>query len=221
LSASLEFQNKKKALPLGEEFVRGVGVHQLYNKIYTERRGWHYFLAKCFCIFDVAIWTCAPKALTEAMVQNIFKKEELSKIKFVMHQSFCTDSGVLRPDGKSNVMLKDLTMVWHRFYNGLYDATNTIVIDDSPTQTFLNPTFMALYPKIFKYADFMDTFLGDILWPFLEKLSQAVDVRLFLEINTPKWSSKNYDLDQIYHDGIHTILQTKFAVSSALHTYDP
>ena len=99
------------ALPNDNIFVRGNGIHQLFNRIYTERRGMYNFLAKCFCVFDVAIWTCVHEPLAHAMVKNLFLESALSKIKFVMDRSFCTDSGVLKPDGKCNVMFKDLAMV--------------------------------------------------------------------------------------------------------------
>ena len=62
----------------------------------------------------------------------------------------------------------------------------------------------------------MDTFLLDILWPLLQKLSSAKDVRRFLEINMPKWSSKNYELDRKNHAHTYKILEAKFIVLNVL-----
>ena len=164
------------------------GIHFITHYIYYERLGLHRFLSHCFEKFDIAIWTCAGKTRTNHMVDTIFTEDERRQFKFIWDQSYTTDSRVERDDVKCNVMLKDLTQVWdHKIYHGIYDDTNTILVDDSPIKTFVNPTCTALYPSTFQFGDSKDTFLLDILWPLLDKLSYAIDVRQFLNINMPKW----------------------------------
>ena len=190
------------------------GVHQIQNAIYFERLGLHQFLARCFERFDVAIWTCAGKARTNAMVETIFTEEERNKFKFVWDNSFTTDSRVLKSDGSCNVMLKNLRMVWEaQRYAGFYDDSNTILIDDSPVKTFINPDFTSLFPTPFKFGDCEDTFLPHILWPLLLKLSLALDVRRFLQINTPKWSLKNCKYDERINSEVYATMKTKFSVT--------
>ena len=187
------------------------GIHFIGYHIYYERLRLHQFLSLCFAKFDVAIWTCAGKARTNAMVDTIFTEEERRQFKFIWNQSMTTDSGVERDDVKCNVFLKDLRQVWkHRIYNGVYDDTNTILIDDSPIKAFVNPTFTGLFPTTFQFGDSKDTFLLDILWPLLDKLSCAIDVQRFLRINTPKWSSKNERIQLRHQSEAYEMLQIKY-----------
>ena len=182
---------------LSQEEHKAAGVHCIHSMIYFERLRLHQFLSDCFDKFDVAIWTCAGKRRTDAMVEAIFSEDERAKFKFIWDQSQIIDSGILRSDGNCNVMFKSLKRIWeHKEYVGLYDDSNTVLIDDSPLKSFLNPDFTSLHPSSFKFGDCKDTFLPDILWPLLEKLSLAQDVRRFLKLNMPKWSLKTCQLDQ-------------------------
>ena len=154
------------------------GIHYIANKVYFARMRLHQFLAHCFERFDVAIWTCVGTPRTDAMVKGIFTEEEQKKFKFIWDSSRTMDSKVRRRDGHFNVMFKDLTTVWNTpEFVGLYDDSNTVLIDDSPLKTFLNPDFTSLYPTPLKFGDCKDTFLPDILWPLLQKLSLARDVK--------------------------------------------
>jgi hypothetical protein len=196
------------------------GIHYFDNNIYFERVGLHHFLRRCFERFDVAIWTCAAKRRTDAMVEKIFSRDEQYMFKFIWDQSYTRDSTVLRPDGNCNVMLKDLSMVWDTKYNGEYDDSNTVIIDDSPMKTFVNPTFTSLHPTSFKFGDCENTFLLYVLWPLLEKLSCATDVRRFLQINTPKWSTANAELDRASWPQIYESLKRKCnPINPSLHCY--
>src|SRR5450759_5010904 len=151
------------------------GVHQIQDIIYFERLGLHQFLARCFGRFDVAIWTCAVKARTNAMVQTIFTKEERNKFKFVWDNSFTTDSRVLKSDGSCNVMLKNLRMVWEaQRYAGLYDDSNTILIDDSLVKTFINPDFTSFF-QLLSNLEIVKTLSSHISYGRCYSLSLALD----------------------------------------------
>ena len=187
----------------------GHGVHYIQGALYTERPGLHQFLARCFNLFDVAIWTCAQKRRVDAMVETIFTKDEQHQFKFVWDQSKTCDSFVRRPDGASNVMFKFLGDVWNR-YMGEYDDTNTILIEDLPTKAFMNPSKTALHPPTFKFGDCNDTFLLDILWPFLKRLSVARYVRRFFDLNMPKWSAQNLEFDKKHNPEVYENLRFKY-----------
>jgi hypothetical protein len=140
-------------------------------------------------------------------VHTIFTQDELQNFKFIWDGSHCSDSTVPRDDINCNVLLKDLGLVWEHKFLGVYDDSNTILIDVSPMKTFKNPEYTSLFPPIFKFGDCRDTFLIHILWPLLHKLSFAVDVRRFLWINTPKWSLKNSELDRKNHADVYVALK--------------
>jgi hypothetical protein len=189
------------------------GVHYIHGNVYFERLQLQKFLSLCFEKFDVAIWTCAAKRRTDAMVETIFTEEERNKFKFIWDQSYTSNTQVLRPDGRCDVMLKDLQKVWVHKFPDVYDDSNTILIDDSPLKTFVNPDFTTLYPTPFKFGDCEDVFLLQILWPLLEKLSCAIDVRRFLQINMPKWSSKNLKADMETNAETYAMMRNKFTVT--------
>jgi len=185
------------------------GVYYIQGSIYFERLKLHEFLARCFQVFDVAIWTCAQKRRMDAMKETIFTEDEQYQFKFVWDQSMTMNSWVRRPDGACNVMMKNLGDVWSR-YMGEYDDTNTILIEDSPTKAFMNPSRTALHPPTFEFGDCTDRFLLDILWPFLERLSVARDMRRFLAINMPKWSAKNLEFDKKHNVEIYENLRLRY-----------
>ena len=154
------------------------------------------------------------------MVKTIFTDEEQQKFKFIWDNSFTRDSQVLRPDGKCNIMFKDLTLIWDVKYNGMYDNSNTLIIDDSPLKTFVNTPFTVLHPTPFKFGDCHDSCLLDILWPVLHKLCYAVDVRKFLQLNTPKWSLANAELDIVQYPVYYEKLKKYCKVATAtIHGY--
>ena len=138
-----------------ERIVSKDGIHFITHHIYYERLKLHQFLALCFQKFDVAIWTCAGKVRTDAMVDTIFTEEERRECGFIWNQNNTLDSGVQKDDVKCNVFLKDLRRIWrHQIYNGVYNDTNTILIDDSPMKAWVNPTFTALFPTTFQFWGF-------------------------------------------------------------------
>jgi hypothetical protein len=107
------------------------------------------------------------------------------------------DSGIQRPDvtdGRTNILFKDLRAVWRNF-GGQYDTTNTILVDDSSTNFFFNLDHTTLYANPFSIATKnTDTFLLQVLWPYLSRVAQARDAYQFLKVNTPKWSNYNLKL---------------------------
>jgi hypothetical protein len=147
------------------------------------------------------------------ILEMIFSEEELKKFKFVWGQYHLASTKVLRPDGNGLLMVKDLRVVWDVLYSGVYNHTNTVLIDHFPMVTFINPTWTCLYPTKFKFGDCTDYFLLDIFWPLLQKLSCAIDVRRFLSINTPKWSLKNYFLDQRKYAQTYALLNREYHVT--------
>lgn len=187
-SASFHTEGDKPGVFYGKSY--GVGY------MYVERPGLRRFLEECFKLFDVGIWTCAQKPRTKHMMELIFDEDERNQFKFVYTQEDATDSGVQRPDitnGRANIFFKDLRTVWNHFVP-LYDGTNTILVDDSPFKTFVNADYNGLFANPFHHDKAsIDTFLLEILWPYLSKVYHAYDARQYMETNNPKWSQANFD----------------------------
>ena len=162
--------------------------------MYTERPGLHEFLEKAFAHFDVGIWTCAAKPRAMDMMNLIFDEKTRSRFKFVYTQEFTVDSKIPRPDvkdQKANILFKDLQKVWDNF-GDLYDATNTILLDDSPEKSWLNPCHSGLTVDAFEAANQnTDVFLLEVLWPYLSRVLQACDSHQFMVENEPKWHILN------------------------------
>ena len=189
----------------------GQGVHYIDGNIFCERMRLKKFLSLCFEKFDVAIWTCAGKTQTEALVQTIFTEEERSQFKFIWHERYTTNSGILRPDGKRNWTLKNLGTIWDDTHRGVYDDTNTLLIDDSPFKAYPQSEDSHCFIHLpLNFGDFQDTFLIDILWPLLDRLSRAIDVKLFLLVNQPKWSTMNEINDMVINIQVYDQLGKKF-----------
>lgn len=146
------------------------------------------------------------------MMQLIFSDEERSQFKFVFTQEDTFDTGIQRADvtdGNANILLKELQTVWNRF-PGKYDPSNTVLIDDSPLKAFSNPDVNGLFPSPFVHTASDDTFLPEILWPFLRRLSKVFSVQHFLSIHNPKWSVLNLMTNREHHGAIYALLREKW-----------
>ncbi|CAA3014696.1 Hypothetical predicted protein [Olea europaea subsp. europaea] len=92
-----------------------------------------------------------------------------NKLAFVWGQEECIDSGFhcLRKVEKP-LYLKDLNRLWEKKFldlpwrRGQYSSSNTLLIDDEPHTSLLNPPNTAIFPRPYKRHDSKDTFLGQI-----------------------------------------------------------
>jgi hypothetical protein len=131
-------------------------------------------------------------------METIFTEDERRQFKFVFTQEKTYNTGIQRPDitdGKANILLKNCRAIYEDF-DGVYQDTNTVLIDDSPIKAMANPQFTSLFPSSFHHVNVQDNFLMKILLPFLKGLATAFDVRCYLELNTPMWSLENEARDK-------------------------
>ena len=161
--------------------------------IHYKRSGLHEFLERLFASFDVAIWTCAKRDKALKIFRAIFTEGEQAQFKYLILQDSCLDVGINNPhknNGKAPILLKNM-MDFIRNKSLPYDSRHILLIDDSPYKTFVNYPKTSLFAPSFSYLNegFVDDFLLALLWPVLEKLKTARDVRLFLKYNEPRWSS--------------------------------
>ena len=106
----------------------------------------------------------------------------------IMDQKHCSHTGLTHPDkpGKP-LMLKSLSLVWdHPAVRAAaavagvrFDATNTVLLDDSPYKTARNPAHTAMHPLEWKRTDEHDMGLAarGAVRSALERFAAAVDGR--------------------------------------------
>lgn len=167
--------------------------------MYFVRPGMHRFLELLFGVFDVGLWTCAKKRKATDTMNAIFTQEERSKFKFLYNQSHAKYTGIMNPyktSGESPVYVKPLSLLYGS-PNTPFNESNTLLIDDSPYKAILNPPNTSLFAPTFSIENVKDDdFLLCLLWPVLEKLQYARDVRIFLSHNEPWWSRNLALLDR-------------------------
>ncbi|KAL0086394.1 HAD-like domain-containing protein, partial [Phycomyces blakesleeanus] len=93
------------------------------------------FVDYVFENFQVMVWSSAQPVNVDRMCR-MFEDHRPELVKVWDRTYFG-----LTPNqyNKKIVTIKDLKRVWSAFDNGEYDATNTILLDDSPEKTVLQP----------------------------------------------------------------------------------
>ena len=137
------------------------------------------FLEFCFENFYVGVWSSMMEGNVRRSLDYICKQIQ-HKFLFVMHQGDCTNTGLRNPGKKASpLFLKELAKVWCRFPQGLFNETNTLLIDDTPYKALWNPPYTAIFPEAYQYNE-ADDFLKTTLPEYLTQLRDAVDVREFV-----------------------------------------
>ncbi|CAL1373082.1 unnamed protein product [Linum trigynum] len=139
------------------------------------------FLKFCFERFDVAFWTAAKRWYTDNALDCVMNGLKKSDIMFAWNQDRCNDSGfkTLNKTDKP-LFLKELKTVLDNLFmvrNASYLALNTVMIEDEPYKTLLNPPNTAVFTTEYKFENMSDNVLapGGELWMFLDGLARAGD----------------------------------------------
>ncbi|KAK4419317.1 hypothetical protein Salat_2344600 [Sesamum alatum] len=165
--------------------VRGLRPDVVYGKFLVFKRPFcTEFLKFCFERFEVGLWSSAREHNIGAVLHNIAGGTE-SKFLFVLGQDECAESGFgcLRKEQKP-LFLKNLKDLWEKkYYKEKYSASNTLLIDDEPHTSLLNPPNTAIFPSPYKKHDSNDTFLGPNgeLRKFLDGIADAKDVPSYVK----------------------------------------
>ncbi|CAA3014694.1 Hypothetical predicted protein [Olea europaea subsp. europaea] len=149
------------------------------------------FMQFCLERFEVGIWSSATERNIDALLISITGSPRMkNKLAFVWGQEECIDSGFhcLRKVEKP-LYLKDLNRLWEKKFldlpwrRGQYSSSNTLLIDDEPHTSLLNPPNTAIFPRPYKRHDSKDTFLGTNGWlrRFLQGVADADDVPSYVE----------------------------------------
>ena len=110
------------------------GAEQLGNFRVWKRQGLTEFLDQVFQVADVAVWSSVNKWNAELLSKHAFQGHH-EKLVFLFDQSRCVPVPTDNPH--KPIFLKNLSVVWEEFPQ--YNASNTLIIDDSNAKMVNNP----------------------------------------------------------------------------------
>lgn len=163
-----------------------IGRKAVYKRPYCDE-----FLKFCFERFNVGVWTSRTRRNIERVLDFLMKDTQ-KQLVFCWDQSHCTETGFNTLDNSDKpLLLKELKKLWDKqdpdlsWDRGVYDASNTILLDDSPYKALRNPPYTAIFPHSYSYRDTKDTGLGPEgdLRSYLERLAASDNVQKFIEQN--------------------------------------
>nr|GEX04853.1 putative FCP1-like domain, HAD-like domain protein [Tanacetum cinerariifolium] len=163
-----------------------IGLKAVYKRPYCDE-----FLKFCFERFSVGVWTSRTRRNIERVLDFLMKDTQ-KQLLFCWDQSHCTETGFNTLDNSDKpLLLKELKKLWDKqdpdlsWDRGVYDESNTLLLDDSPYKALRNPPYTAIFPHSYSYRDTKDTGLGPEgdLRSYLERLAASDNVQKFIEQN--------------------------------------
>ncbi|KAL3699509.1 hypothetical protein R1sor_017531 [Riccia sorocarpa] len=143
------------------------------------RNGVQEFITRCLELFDIALWTCNDRNLSDDYTHYLFTGEQCCKFLFRWDQGKALDTKErwTRNNREIRLVLKPLKTVWERFPD--FSARNTLLVDVHPYRASANPEDTGIFPKPYTGSP-SDKYLTTVLLPYLEGLSQAFDIREYV-----------------------------------------
>ncbi|XP_076918462.1 uncharacterized protein LOC143578886 [Bidens hawaiensis] len=170
------------------------------------------FLKFCFERFRVGVWTSRTRR-NITRVLDFLMKDTQHQLLFCWDQSHCTETGYNTIENTNKpLLLKELKKLWEKqdpnlpWDRGVYDASNTLLLDDSPYKALRNPPHTAIFPYTYSYLDAHDNGLGPDgdLRNYLERLAASDNVQKFVEQNP--FGQPPITRDNISWDFYHKII---------------
>ncbi|KAF5742734.1 C-terminal domain small phosphatase isoform X2 [Tripterygium wilfordii] len=112
------------------------------------------------------------------IVSHSSKKNYIKIVGQKMDQTHCTNTGLKTLENEDKpLFLKERKEMWNAFEE--YNATNTLLVDDSPYKALKNPAHTVIFPKSYNHMDVNDFSLGDNgdLRMYLKDLVNASNVQ--------------------------------------------
>ncbi|KAK9051442.1 hypothetical protein SSX86_028069 [Deinandra increscens subsp. villosa] len=173
-----------------------IGSKAVFKRPYCDE-----FLKFCFERFSVGIWTSRTRRNIKGVLDFLMRDTQ-HQLLFCWDQSHCTGTGynTIENTGKP-LVLKELKKLWEKqdrnlpWDRGVYDESNTLLLDDSPYKALRNPPYTAIFPYSYSYSNAHDNGLGPNgdLRNYLERLAASDNVQKFIEQNP-------FGQQQITHD---------------------
>ncbi|KAH6791231.1 Haloacid dehalogenase-like hydrolase superfamily protein [Perilla frutescens var. frutescens] len=147
------------------------------------------FLKFCFQNFVVGVWSSRSKRIIERVVDYLLGDQK-DKLLFCWDMSHSTQTGFNTLENiHKPLVFKELRKIWENddpslpWKSGVYNESNTLLLDDSPYKALLNPLCTAIFPSSFHYKDTNDNSLGPggDLRVYLEGLVSSENVQKYVE----------------------------------------
>ncbi|KAH6781679.1 Haloacid dehalogenase-like hydrolase superfamily protein [Perilla frutescens var. frutescens] len=149
------------------------------------------FLNFCFEKFNVGFWTSRTKRNMEPLLDFLLGNNK-SRLLFHWDQFHCTDTGFYTVEKRHKpLLLKKLKKLWDKcepglpWERGVYNESNTLLLDDTPYKALSNPQYTAVFPYSYRFTDVRDNSLGPggDLRVYLEGLAEAENVQEYVKQN--------------------------------------
>ncbi|KAI3996802.1 hypothetical protein MKX01_041102 [Papaver californicum] len=159
------------------------------KKSRTKRPFCDEFLKFCFERFHVGVWSSRKKSNVTNVV-NYLMGDMKENLLFCWDVSHCTETGFkLLGDWYKPLVLKELKKLWNKhepnlpWQKGVFNESNTLLLDDSPYKALCNPLYTAIFPSSYTREVLNDDSLGPggDLRVYLESLVLAGNVQKYVE----------------------------------------
>ncbi|XP_026387855.1 uncharacterized protein LOC113282958 [Papaver somniferum] len=176
--------------------------NDLGRKARTKRPYCDEFLKFCFERFHVGVWS-SRKMSNVINVVNFLMGDMKENLLFCWDVSHCTETGFrVLGDWYKPLVLKELKKLWNKhepnlpWQKGVFNESNTLLLDDSPYKALCNPLYTAIFPSSYTREAPNDNSLGPggDLWVYLEGLVLAGNVQQYVEqhpFGQPAITSRN------------------------------
>lgn len=95
------------------------------------------FIDFCFEYFSVAIWSAGEEDYVNKIIKYIFRDRQ-KQLLFIWSERKCTKIvKTYNFYNQSIIRIKKLQKIWKK-YKGIFDKTNTLIIDDTPSTYMKN-----------------------------------------------------------------------------------
>ncbi len=170
--------------------------HTLLSKNVVLRLVLKEFLLRCLEYFTIYIWTFVPLAKMNAYLRKITKDMGIEiDLQRIMGQDMCKinkhflqfpyKTNLNRIDRfihDKNIYHKNLSNFFPRYPN--IHLRNTLLVDNVPYRTCLNPPFNAIFVESYEYTPKEDNYLMKILLLYLEFFHYfGLNVLTFVDLN--------------------------------------
>jgi len=126
--------HERDTYDLSDEFLKTADKHArpffIWKRPHADE-----FLQFIFQHFSVAVWTSARKQNADQMLSVLLTPDQRRELLFEWNQAHCGKKKINTK--KRFLFTKPLAKVWATFSG--FDATNTLIIDDSPEKMVDNP----------------------------------------------------------------------------------
>ncbi|KAK9290082.1 hypothetical protein L1049_008246 [Liquidambar formosana] len=165
------------------------------------------FVKFCFERFEVGLWSSSNKWNIDKVLDCAMKGVK-DKLLFVWVTLNPNAFKALEKKDKP-IFLKELKKLWEDkecrlLSTGQYSSSNSLLLDDMPYKSLLNPPNTAIFPRQYKADHVNDTALGPKgdLGLYLDGLADADDVPSYVEkhpFGQPAITSSHPDWDYYYN----------------------